>query len=266
MNLPLSAVLLVGSVGSLGLGGTLLGQSVPEHAPDGGTVQRIQSIDIPTIANAPFSAVVVTEWTRIMPDGSTALIKNHRTVARDSVGRVFEERRYLTPDGDKQETLLSEMDYKDPTLHQWIMCNVSTRVCSVYTHYWATTLSQARPPAAAQSTGNGTKWEDLGRKVIDNVEVVGSHEVMTIPVGAIGNEKEQPVVKEFWYSPRLGINVTTKRFDPRASTVQNFYVTAINQAEPDARLFHPPNGFRMVSMDALQGQAQGQMQGWAQGH
>jgi hypothetical protein len=78
--------------------------------------------------------------------------------------------------------------------------------------------------------------------MIDNVEVVGSQEVMTIPVGAIGNEKAQPVLKEFWYSPRLGINVTTKRFGPRASTVQNFYVTAINQGEPDAQLFHTPAG------------------------
>jgi hypothetical protein len=90
----------------------MLGQSIPEHAQDGGTIQRIQSIDIPTIANAPFSAVVVTEWTRIMPDGSTALMKNHRTVARDSVGRVFEERRYFTPDGDKQVTTLLQTDYK----------------------------------------------------------------------------------------------------------------------------------------------------------
>ena len=253
-NLLVSAAILVGS---LVLGRTMLSQNVPEHAPDGGTIQRIQSIDIPTITNAPFSAVVVTEWTRIIPDGSTALIKNHRTVARDSVGRVFEERRYFTPDGDKQVTLLSEMDYKDPTLHQWIMCTVSNRVCSVYTHNWPTTLSQAQSPTAAQSAANGTKWEDLGKKVIDNVEVVGSHEVMTIPVGAIGNEKEQPVVKEFWYSPRLGINVITKRFDPRASTVQNFYVTAINQAEPDAQLFHPPAGYRMVNMDVLQGQVQG---------
>jgi hypothetical protein len=250
-------------VGSFVAGGMLLGQNVPEHAPDGGTVQRVQSINIPTITNAPFSAVVVTEWTRILPDGSTALMKNHRTVARDSVGRVFEERRYFTPDGDKQVTVLEQMDYKDPTLHQWIMCTVSTRVCSVYTHYWPTTLSQAKPPTAAQSTANGTKWEDLGKKVIDNVEVVGSHEVMTVPVGAIGNQKEQPVVKEFWYSPRLGINVTTKRFDPRASAVQNFYVTAINQGEPDAELFHPPSGFRIVNMDAIQGP--GQMQGAVQG-
>jgi hypothetical protein len=241
-------------VGSLALGGTLLGQNVPEHARDGGTIQRLQSIDIPTITNAPFSAVVVTEWTKILPDGSMALIKNHRTVARDSVGRVFEERRYLTPDGDKQVTALSEMDYKDPTLREWIMCTVSTRVCSVYTYNWPQTLSQAKPPTAAQSAANGTKWEDLGKKVVENVEVVGSHEVMTIPVGAIGNEREQPVVKEFWYSPRLGINVTTKRFDPRASAVQNFYVTAINQGEPDAQLFHPPAGYRMVTMDAVRGQ------------
>jgi hypothetical protein len=39
--------------------------------------------------------------------------------------------------------------------------------------------------------------------------------------------------------------------------VQNFYVTAINQGEPDAQLFHPPAGYRMVNMDALQGQVQG---------
>ena len=253
-----SAAVLVGLFVVAGM--LVLGQSVPEHAPDGGTVQRIQSIDIPTITNAPFSAVVVTEWTRILPDGSTALMKNHRTVARDSVGRVFEERRYFSPDGDKQMTMLEQMDYKDPTLHQLIMCTVRTRVCSVYTHNWPTTLSQARPPAA-QSGANGTKWEDLGRQTIDSVEVVGSHEVMTVPVGAIGNEKEQPVVKEFWYSPRLGINVTTKRFDPRASAVQNFYVTAINQGEPDAQLFHPPSGFRMVNMDAVQGQMQGVVQG-----
>jgi hypothetical protein len=254
----LSAAVLVGSFAG---GVTLLGQNVPEHAPDGGTVQRIQSIDIPTITNAPFSAVVVTEWTRIMPDGSSALMKNHRTVARDSVGRVFEERRYFSPDGDKQMTMLEQMDYKDPTLHQFIVCMVRTRVCSVYTRNWPTTLSQAKPPAAPPGGANGTKWEDLGRQTIDGVEVVGSHEVMTVPVGAIGNEKEQPVVKEFWYSPRLGINVTTKRFDPRASAVQNFYVTAINQGEPNAQLFHPPTGYRMVTMDAVQGQMQGMAQG-----
>ena len=81
----LSAAVLVGS---LAMGGVLVAQTVPPHAPDGGTIERVQSVEIPPMSNAPFSAVVVTEWTRIMPDGSSALMKNHRTVARDSVGRV----------------------------------------------------------------------------------------------------------------------------------------------------------------------------------
>jgi hypothetical protein len=243
------------AVGLFALGRSAMAQNVPAHAPDGGTAQRVQSIDIPPITNAPFSAVVVTEWTRIMPDGSTALIKNHRTVARDSVGRVFEERRYLTPDGDKQETQLSQLDYKDPVLHQFIVCSPNTRVCTVRTFNWTASTSEINPATAAQSASNGTKWEDLGQKVIENVTVLGSHEIMTIGVGTIGNERTQAVVKEFWYSPRLKINVTTKRFDPRASAVQNFYVTAINQAEPDAQLFHPPAGYRVVNVDELQGSA-----------
>jgi hypothetical protein len=242
----LSAAILVGCLMS---GGRVQGQNIPEHAPDGGTIERIQSVEIPPMSNAPFSAVVVTEWTRIMPDGSPALMKNHRTVARDSVGRVFQERRYFSPDGDKQVTRLSELDYEDPAMHQLIRCFVDTRVCWVY-RVNRPAASQVQAPA--KSAVAGMQWEDLGRKTIDNVDVLGSREVRTIGVGAIGNEKEQPVVKEFWYSPRLGINVTTKRFDPRASAVQNFDVTAINQGEPDAQLFHPPSGYRMVNMDAQQ--------------
>ncbi|HXC94124.1 MAG TPA: hypothetical protein VNU92_00410 [Edaphobacter sp.] len=237
-------------IGFVALSGSLLAQNVPPHAPDGGTIQRVQSIDIPSITNAPFTAIVTTEWTRIMPDGSSALMKNHRTVARDSVGRVFQERRFFSPDGDKQVTRLSELDLEDPTLHQLARCMVDTHVCSVYR---MNRPASANPPQApGKNPANGTQWEDLGRRNVDNVDVVGSREVMTIGVGAIGNEKEQPVVKEFWYSPRLGINVTTKRFDPRASAVQNFEVSNINQGEPDARLFQIPAGYRVVQMDPQQ--------------
>ncbi len=170
-NLPFSASILVGS---LALSGMLLGQSVPEHAPDGGTTQRVQSIDIPTITNAPFSAVVVTELTKIMPDGSTALIKNHRMVARDSLGRVFEERRFFTPNGDKASDGASARDgLQGPDAAQWIVCIVNTRgVFGVHLQLGDDGIS-AKPPTAAQSAANGTKWEDLGKKVIENVEVRG---------------------------------------------------------------------------------------------
>lgn len=58
-------------------GGGLAAQQATMHAPDGGTRQRIESLVIPATPNAPFSAVVATEWTTILPDGSTQTIRNH---------------------------------------------------------------------------------------------------------------------------------------------------------------------------------------------
>jgi hypothetical protein len=233
--------------GFFALGGSLAAQDMTAHAPDGGTQQRVESVVILPRPSAPFTAVVTTEWTRIMPDGSTGTVKNHRTVARDSLGRVFQERRYFSPDGERQMTRVSELDYQDPTLHQLMVCRPDSRVCTVYRYDMPATVML--PKAGPLPNGMGTVTrEELGRKTIDGVDVVGSREVTTLKAGFMGNEKPEPVVKEFWYSQRLGINVITKRFDPRASAVQNFVVGNINQAEPDARMFEPPQGYRIVPM------------------
>jgi len=234
--------------GFLALGVPSVAQDATMHAPDGGTRQRVESIEIPPSTNAPFTAVVTTEWTRIMPDGSTGTMKNHRTVARDSLGRVFQERRYFSPDGDKQVTRISELDFQDPARHEMCVCRPDTRVCSVYQYDAPATVSLPKAGPLANGTGSVTR-EDLGRKTIDNVEVVGSREVTTLNAGVMGNEKPQPIVKEFWYSPQLQINVITKRFDPRASAIQNFEVGNISLAEPDPKMFEPPTGYRMVQVD-----------------
>lgn len=219
-------------------------QNEVAHAPDGGTVQRIQSLAIPPTANEPFSAVVGTEWTRVLPDGTTSTLKNHRTIARDSEGRIFEERRYFSPHGDTQTTALSEFDIKDPTQHKLYVCRPADEVCRVYGYI--------PPPAVQQpasNSGPSVVTETLGRKSIEQVEVIGSRETTTLAAGAFGNEKPQPVVKEFWFAPQLGINLITKRFDPRASAVQNFEVKDISLAEPNTRLFSPPAHYRLIAMD-----------------
>ena len=243
-----SSFSVVIAVGVFALGGSLVAQDSTAHAPDGGTRQQIESIAIPPIQRAPFTAVVTTEWTRIMPDGSTGTTKNHRTVARDSLGRVFQERRYFSPDGDKRMTQISELDYQDPTQHLLLVCRPNTRVCTMYRYDTPTALTLQKVGPLPNGTGTVTR-EELGRKTIENVDVVGSREVTTLNAGVMGNEKPEPIVKEFWYSPRLGINVITKRFDPRASAVQNFVVGNINQAEPNPQMFEPPAGYRIVGTD-----------------
>jgi hypothetical protein len=242
-GLSLSAAVILG----LAVGGPVMAQDGATHAPDGGTRQRIESIAIPATPNAPFTAVVTTEWTRIMPDGTKATLKNHRTVARDSSGRVFQERRYFTPDGDKQVTRLTELDYQDPNLHQMIVCRPEVLVCTVY-RFDAPPVGVKSAQAPAQQNASVSE-EKLGQKMVGSLELVGSREVTTLNVGAIGNEQAQPIVKEFWYSPVLGINVSTKRMDPRASAIQDFEVGNISMAEPDLKLFQLPASYRVVRMD-----------------
>jgi hypothetical protein len=228
----------------------LTAQQVPDHAPDGGTRERVQSLDIPAIPNAPFSATVVTEWTHIMPDGSKRTTWNHRLVARDSSGRVFQERRYFSPDGQTQTTMISELDYLDPNRHQLFVC-FPTRVCRLYAYnrsFAAPTQTTSLPPLVKLPNGTTIQREDLGRNTIEDIDVLGSREITTIAAGVIGNEKPQPIVKEFWYSPRLQINVVTKRFDPRVSSIQNFNVTQIDRSEPDPKLFEPSAGYRTLDM------------------
>jgi hypothetical protein len=246
--------LVVVTFSSLALSVPLMAQQAM-HAPDGGTMERVQSIDIPTTPNAPFRAVVTTEWTRIMPDGTTATMKNHRTVARDGSGRVFQERRNFTPNGDKQVTAVFELDYYDPNLHQAIVCRPDYQACTVYRYdspAAATPTQAAATPSQAGAVQNGMSsmtQEPLGQKTVGGLELVGSREVTTLSKGAIGNEQPQPIVKEFWYSPELGINVSTKRMDPRASAIQDFEVGNISTGEPDVKLFQPPANYRVVKMD-----------------
>jgi hypothetical protein len=234
-------------------GAQLTTPQATQHAPDGGVRETLQSIDIPTLTNAPFSANVETEWTKIMPDGTTATQKNHRTVARDSSGRVFQERRYFSPNGDKLPTPLSQLEYMDPNRHELYTCIPQRKTC--YLSEWTGVALTAMPAgttglkvcgcATAPRPAMKVENEALGQKTIEDIEVTVSREVTTIAAGQIGNEKAEPIVKEFWYSPRLGINVVTKRFDPR-SGMQNFVVDNISRNEPDAKLFEPPADYQVV--------------------
>src|SRR4051794_25364606 len=98
-------------------------QVQPGHKPaDGGTREVLISILIPSLRNAPFSAVVNTVWTRYVADGSTITIKNHRAIARDRSGRIFQERRLLVPDDGKHESPVTQIEISDPVSKELYIC------------------------------------------------------------------------------------------------------------------------------------------------
>lgn len=221
------------------------GQGV-QHAPDGGSFERIQSIAISPKTDASFSATVVTSWTRVLEDGTRTTVKNHRTVARDTTGRVFQERRSFAPDGDKRETAISQLEYVDPVRREFYVCDPRSRTCLVSEYKAPPAMQVDTTPLVKLPNGAGTiERQPLGQKLVQQVEVVGSREITTIKPGLNGYQRPEPTIKEFWYSPRLDLNLVVRRFEPRGGA-QDFSVENLNLAEPDPRLFAPPADYKIV--------------------
>jgi hypothetical protein len=214
------------------------------HARSAGAQTRIISIAVPPLPNAPFTATVSTEWIRTLEDGGTLTLKNHRTIARDNNGRVFEERRYLLPPGDARDTVIRQLEIADPRTHTIYYCQPDAHACEIQNYY----RTAAPPPLTPAGPLDGGKRfltrVDLGRDTVNGAEVVGTRETLTINPGAVGNDRAISVVNEFWYSPQLGINVVEKRQDPQDGAM-TFIVDQITLGEPDARFFELPSGFHI---------------------
>lgn len=214
------------------------------HAPDGNSFTRIVSIFISSIPNAPFTATVSTEWTRQTGDGATVVVKNHRTVARDSQGHVFEERRCFVPADSNAPSLLFQMDYVDPTHHTRTACYPGSKLCDTY-NFFAPVNAATLPVGPMADGKHYLSREDLGKGETEGLETIGTRETITTNPGTAGNDREVALTKEFWYSPKLGVNLVVKRMDPLQGT-QVFTVSNISLAEPDARLFVVPAQYKVV--------------------
>jgi hypothetical protein len=91
--------------------------------------------------------------------------------------------------------------------------------------------------------------EELGFRSVNGLDLVGTRESQPLGLTATGSERPLAVVKEFWYSSHLGLNIITKRDDPR-SGIEAFTVTDIQLSEPDRRLFTLPANFKVVDLRA----------------
>jgi hypothetical protein len=218
----------------------------PQRPPDGGTREVLISILIPSLPNSSFSATVNAEWIRQLADGSAITLKNHRAIARDSAGRIFQERRILVPDDGKSVSGVSQIEISDPVSHSLYICVPTERVCQLE-EFSAPEWVRPGPPGAVPKHPGGPDLEDLGKQSISGLETVGTRETIVIPTGAIGNNSPLLMKREFWYSPRLGINLISKRQDPRAG-IQNFEVTDIVLGEPDTKLFEVPAGSKILDL------------------
>jgi hypothetical protein len=211
---------------------------------DGGVREVLESIVIPPIPSAPFAATLDTEWVRYTPDGATITLVNERHVARDSRGRIYEERWTLVPKDGSIPSRMNWIQIADPNKKTLYNCSTDRHVCELRKYDPTLDLSAAIPkpqPIGSVTRGDRT-WEDLGSRNIAGVETVGTRETTTIQPGKIGNDQPITTMTEYWHSQELGINLLSIRSGAMVGK-QTFTITELNPAEPDSQLFELPTGF-----------------------
>jgi hypothetical protein len=209
-------------------------QEIPDLTPPtyGGVTAFVDGIFVTPVPGAPLTAVVEVESTQVLADGSALSKKSIANIARDSQGRIYNERRQLvSPSFTGQPPILSFHIF-DPETRQSIFVNPATRIARQFT------LSQPipRPP---------TNGEDLGSQVMENVLAHGIRVTRTVPAAVSGTGKPVIVTDEYWYSEELHLNMLVRHDDPRTGQ-QTVSVTRLSRAEPDESVFKVPAGFKIV--------------------
>lgn len=277
-----SWVMALLAMGALGVGAGLAAQqSISTRlGADAGTSDPIdemldqgqrEGFTVKWLTGAPFSASVQTELTRVLPDGSTVLLKSRTTLARDSTGRIFEEERTLA--GDKGESAVSSLRYIDAQRNEFYNCVAKQKTCYEQRNRTMVDGKEVVPSSVkglVASNGNTPRKEPapvsiplangkpaarrasappmsdesvaLGERTINGLEVAGSREAWP----------SSQITTEYWYSPRLGVDVVKKRFNRNSQTQGPHWQTEtttlenISLSEPNPRLFELPAGYQLV--------------------
>ena len=109
---------------------------------DGSVRTHIEGIDIPPIANAPFSAKVVVTWDEPLIGGGTVSRKYYTLVARDSQGRVHRETRDFVPADSTAEPPLRSLTIIDPVAGTRTKCTQAALTCATSEYHSRIALTQ----------------------------------------------------------------------------------------------------------------------------
>jgi len=242
------AAILLGSVASL----AQTSDSSPDRgvriAHDGGVREVLESIVVPPIPNAPFTATLDTEWIRYTGDGGTITLVNERHIARDGRGRIYEERWGLIPKNSDVKSPMTWIQVANPKERVLFNCSVQRKVCELRNYDPTEDLTAAvplRPVVSGAVTRGPMEVEDLGTRNIAGVETVGRRETTTIEAGAIGNDQPTSSVREYWHSQELGLNLLSFRSGPMIGK-QTFTITDLTPGEPDGQFFQLPAGYKIT--------------------
>jgi hypothetical protein len=201
------------------------------------------------VKGAPYRAEAVTDVTQTFADGNRIVRKTTASVSRDSEGRTRREATLAAIGPLVAQDAPKLVFIQDPVAGTSYVLEPDSR----------TARKLACPgPDGKGGDGPGShfgawhhkmgegKWDrqtdNLGSQTLEGVEATGTRTTVTIPAGAIGNERAITVVSERWFSPELQVVVLSTHRDPRFGET-TYRLTGIARVEPARSLFDVPSDY-----------------------
>jgi hypothetical protein len=238
----------------------------------------LQSFELDALVKgAPYSADATTEIVQPLTDGNRIVRQTSASIFRDSRGRVRREQTLaalgtMILAGEENIVTIS-----DPASRTSYVLDPRQRVAMRHRALQAPAGAvrpdegmpplrtgrgegpvfrtfrregtEALGPATASSGGPQgaptVKTESLGSRQIEGVTAEGTRTTITIPAGAIGNERPIESMSERWFSKELRIVVLSRSLDPRFGET-TYRLTRISREEPASWLFEVPADYRVV--------------------
>jgi hypothetical protein len=230
---------------------------------DLGTVQS------QVVKDKPYAAETSTETVQTLADGNRIVNRTVSKFYRDSQGRTRREQTFGNVDPSNPAPHEVKVFIDDPVNESAYVLDPLDKVArdSVRTiKFLDEANSTGAPRRLAKimgdhaSSDNGMPHpflpkldeqhdivqEDLGKKVIEGVECTGKQQTITIPVGAVGNERPIMIVTETWFSPAIQAVVQSSTSDPRYGQT-TYQLHNVQLGEQQRQLFEPPADYRVES-------------------
>jgi hypothetical protein len=219
--------------------------STSKPPPTRGVVVLVSGVFVTPVPGVPLSAVVELQSTQILIDGSTDVRKSFANIARDSQGRIYNERRQLVNPSFTGTPPIIAFHIFDPNTRLNTFLDPSTHLARQST--WHAPESTAEQTAGSPVSARDplVQEKDLGTEIMDGLSVHGTLKTRTVPAAVSGTGRDLVVTDEIWYSDELHLNMLEKRDDPRTGK-QTVTVTRVDRSEPNQAMFEVPAGYKVV--------------------
>lgn len=213
------------------------------------------------VKGTPYKAEAVTELTQTLADGNRIVRKTTAAVYRDGEGRTRREATLAAIGPLVAHDAPRLVFINDPVAGTSYVLEPDSRTARKLPSFSGHEPGRWKRPEGEKPTEGGPgpgghigwgreggkgSWarqtENLGTQTIEGMEATGTRTTVTIPAGAIGNDKPIAIVSERWFSPELQVVVQSVHRDPRFGET-TYRLTGISRGEPEKALFEVPSDY-----------------------